>query len=119
MRTNSQLEGIVEQMVALQEKARAILERAQRDLELHQVECRFQRVAGHVYHVYQRGDGRRYFSMLAPEEYGGEPPDTHLGSYRREADQSWTPLEGVEARDRHLAEIQNFVRARLLPGTEK
>lgn len=119
LRTNSELRSIVEQMQALQQKARSILESAQRDLELHQAECRFQRVAGRVYHLYGRSDGRRYFSMLAPDDYGKNPPDEHLGSYRYEADESWTPLEDVEARDRHLTEIQNFVNARLLPGTDE
>lgn len=119
LRTNSQLQSIVEQMQALQDKARLILERAQRDLELHQAECRFQRVAGRVYHLYQRSDGRRYFSMLAPDDYGSVTPHEHVGGYRYEADESWTPLDEVEARDRHLAEIQQFVNARLLPGADE
>jgi alkylation response protein AidB-like acyl-CoA dehydrogenase len=119
LRTNSQLQSIVEQMQALQEKARSILERAERDLELHQAECRFQRVAGRVYHLYRKVDGRRYFSMLDPEDYGADAPHEHVGSYRYEADESWTPLEEIEARDKHLAEIQQFVSARLLPPSDE
>ena len=117
LRTNSQLESIVEQMLALQEKARNILDRAARDLELHQAECRFQRVAGKVYHLYARADGRRYFSMLAPDEYSQGPPRGYLGGFRYEADKSWTPMEEIAARDEHRTEIEKFVNSRLLPGS--
>jgi hypothetical protein len=119
VRTHSELESIVEQMQALQERARIILARAQRDLELHQAECRFQRVVGRVYHLYQRPDGHRYFSMLAPDEYGGRLSHEPVGSYRYEADGSFTPLEGIEARDARRAEIQRFVSARLLRGSDE
>jgi hypothetical protein len=40
-----------------------------------------------------------FFSMLSPGEWGGNPPNEHLGSYRLEYDMSWTPLDKMEARD--------------------
>src|SRR5689334_11018904 len=70
MRTNAQLEVIVEQMKALQERAREIVEQASRDVDLIHAECRFTRVPGRVYHLYERADGHRYFSMVGPDEYG-------------------------------------------------
>ena len=44
LRTNAQLEVIVEQMKALQERAREIIEQASRDVDLIHAECRFHRV---------------------------------------------------------------------------
>ena len=71
LRTNAQLEVIVEQMKALQERAREIIEQASRDVDLIHAECRFHRVPGKIYHLFERGDGHRYFSMIGPDEFGG------------------------------------------------
>lgn len=93
---SGKLEVIAEQIRALQEEARAILEQAKSDLDLHRAECTFRKRPGHVYHAYRRADGRAYLSMLSPEEWG-TPPHEHLGSFRLELDQSWTPLERASA----------------------
>jgi hypothetical protein len=113
LRTNAQLEVIVEQIRALQDRARAIVEQASRDLELIHAECRFRRVAGRIYHLYERPDGQRYFSMLAPEELG-HPQPGFVASYRYEHDESWTRLDEIEARDQKRAQIQRFASSRLL-----
>ena len=114
LRTNAQLEVIVEQMKALQERAKEIIEQASRDVDLIHAECRFHRVAGRVYHLYERQDGQRYFSMLGPDEFGGAVPAGFVASYRYEHDESWTRLDEMDARDRRRAEIQGFVSNRLL-----
>jgi hypothetical protein len=113
MRTNAQLEVILEQMRALQQRARAIMEQASRDIDLIHAECRFRRVPGQVYHLYERADGQRYFSMISPDEYG-RPTADFIGSFRFEHDQSWTRLDEIEARDRRRAEIQAFASGRML-----
>ena len=114
MRTNAQLEVIVEQMKALQERAREIIEQASRDVDLIHAECRFKRVPGRIYHLYERPDGHRFFSMLGPDEYGGGGPAGFVASFRYEHDESWTRLDEVAARDRRRAEIQMFASNRLL-----
>ena len=114
MRTNAQLEVIVEQMKALQERAREIVEQASRDVDLIHAECRFKRVPGRVYHLYERSNGHRYFSMVGPDEYGRGGPSGFVASFRYEHDESWTRLDEVEARDRRRAEIQMFASNRLL-----
>ena len=114
MRTNAQLEVIVEQMKALQERAREIVEQASRDVDLIHAECRFARVPGRVYHLYQRPDGHRYFSMVGPDEHGRGGPSGFVASFRYEHDESWTRLDEVDARDRRRAEIQGFASTRLL-----
>ena len=114
MRTNAQLEVILEQMRALQQRAREIIDQAARDVDLLHVDCRFRRVPGRTYHLYERADGHRYFSMLTPEELGYASA-AFLGSYRFEHDQSWTRLDEIEARDRRRADIAAFAGNRLLP----
>ena len=113
MRTNAQLEVILEQMKVLQERARAIVEQASRDVDLVHVECRFRRVAGRIYHLYERPDGHRYFSMLSPEEQG-LTSSRFIASFRYEHDESWTRVDEMSARDQRKAEIQAFVSGRLL-----
>ena len=116
LRTNAQLEVIVEQMQALQEKAREIMTQAINDVDLIRAECRFQRVPGKIYHLYERQEGRRYFSMLAPEEYSQGAPDTFVASYRYEHGESWTRVDEIEAKDRRRDAVQQFASSRLLKG---
>ena len=91
--TLGKLRVIAEQIRALQEKAREVLERAQRDALLHRAECRFKKQPGGVYHLYRRDEGHVYFSMLSPTDWGGSPPHAYEGSYRLEADQSFSPQD--------------------------
>ncbi len=95
---HSKLHVIAEQMRALQEKAREILEDARRDLDLHRARCAFSRRVGHVYHLYRRDDGELYWSMLAPDEWGATPPHEFVGSYRLGSDQSWVPVGEADGR---------------------
>lgn len=95
--TSSRLELLARQIRALQDEARAILEAARRDSDLHRAACNFKKRPGHMYHLYRRDDGRRYFSILSPQDWGGSPPHTFAGSYRLEVDMSWTPVSDVAA----------------------
>lgn len=88
---------IAEQMRRLQDEARAVLEQTRRDQALHRAACNFKRVPGKVYHLYRRGNGALYFSLLSPAEWG-EPPDGFVGSFRLEHDMSWVPAEHAEER---------------------
>ncbi|HJL19836.1 MAG TPA: DUF2452 domain-containing protein [Sandaracinaceae bacterium LLY-WYZ-13_1] len=90
------LELIARQIRALQEEAREILDDTRRDLDLHRAECNFAKRVGGVYHLYERPNGRCYFSMLSPDDWGGAPPHSFRGSYRLEGDQSWTPAAQIE-----------------------
>jgi hypothetical protein len=87
-----QLEVIAEQIRGLQDRARAILERAELSAQLHRATCSFKKRPGHIYHLYRRGPDSVYLSMLSPEEWSGSPPHPFEGSYRLEADMSWTRI---------------------------
>ena len=95
-RTGAKLRVIADQIEALQAQARRILNEAREEQALTRAQCSFKRIPGHCYHLYRKPDGTRFFSMLSPADWRGEPPHPFLGSYRLEADCSWTPEnEGV------------------------
>lgn len=102
---SGQLETIARQIRELQREAARVLEVAQRDAELHRATCRFKKIPGHVYHLYARPSGERYFSLLSREDWNGAPPHAFEGSYRLEADMRWTPLDEVATRERVQREL--------------
>lgn len=102
------LELIAKQMRALREEAELVLSNAKRDAELHRVKCSFEKTAGGVYHLYRRTSGELYFSLMAPHEWRLPHAQDHLGSYRLEADMSFTPLESAERLDRERASLARF-----------
>ena len=104
------LEILAKQIRALQEQAREILDDARRDLDLHRARCNFQRRPGQTYHLYRKANGELYFSMLSPVEWG-EPPHEFVGSYRLEADLSWTPAEEIPAREAEHAALRKMLHA--------
>ncbi|AGA89410.1 Protein of unknown function (DUF2452) [Thioflavicoccus mobilis 8321] len=98
-RTGAKLRVIADQIKALQTEARKVLDEAHEEQALTRAECHFKRRPGQIYHLYRRGDGRTFFSMLSPADWGEAPPDTFVGSYRLENDYSWTPTEDLADAD--------------------
>lgn len=90
---NAKLNVIADQMRALRAAAEQVLAKAELDASLHRAEAQFKRYPGRVYHLYERGDGTRYWSLLSPAEWQDKMPHAFLGSYRLEADQSFTALD--------------------------
>jgi hypothetical protein len=95
MVASAKLDVIRRQIAALQEEARAVLEQTRFAAELHRARCTFHKVPGHVYHLYRRGEGGLYFSLLSPDDWGGAPPHAFEGSFRLEADQTFTRVGEV------------------------
>ena len=59
---------IAEQVRFLQQQAKAVLEEANLNKELHHIACNFKKVPGKIYYVYKREDsGAKYMSMISPE----------------------------------------------------
>ncbi|MCA9710898.1 MAG: DUF2452 domain-containing protein [Myxococcales bacterium] len=88
---HGKLSVIAEQIRALQAQARRIMDEAHQAASLHRAQCSFQKRVGHIYHLYARPDGTRYFSMLSPRDWGGGHPHGFVGSFRLEPDMSWAP----------------------------
>jgi len=97
--TTAKLKLIARQIKQLQDEARNILVQAQQDQELHHAECSFKKQPGQIYHLYQKSSGKKYFSMLSADEWGGKPPHQFLGSYRLETDMSWTPEQQLQRQE--------------------
>jgi len=93
--TTRRLELIAEQMRALRAQAETVLREAERDLRLNAARCNFLRKPDQTYHLYRDGRGELHFSMLSPGDWGTRmaPGVAFEGSYRLEADQSWTPVD--------------------------
>ncbi|XP_003740881.1 uncharacterized protein C1orf50 homolog [Galendromus occidentalis] len=108
----NKLKPIADQMKFLRQQAFQILESARRDRELHHTQCSFKKVPGQIYHLYEKDCGERYMSMLSPGEWAVTtgPAQTHLGSFRLEADQSWTPEQDVNARDKEMLAFRQFIQ---------
>ena len=86
-----------------------MLERARRDAALHRAECRFKRRPGQICHLYVRGDGSHYWSLLSPDDWRGAAPHAFVGSFRLENDQRWTPLDQIAERDRERASTRRLL----------
>lgn len=90
----AQLETIARQIRGLQDEARRVLDAARRDAELHRATCRFKKIPGRVYHLYEKPSGERYFSLLSTADWNERPPHAFTGSFRLENDMRWTPIAG-------------------------
>lgn len=86
------LQVIAEQIEHLKKQARDIIMKAEVDMRLHRATCSFEKRVGHTYHLYERPEDQAYFSLLSPEDWGGSPPHTFLGSYKLESDMTWTAV---------------------------
>ena len=94
---NSKLKLIAKQIQSLQAEAEGILKQAQRDQNLHRATCQSQRIVGKTYYLYARDSSERYFSLLSPLDWHGQPPHPFLGAYRLEQDMSWTEVDALNA----------------------
>lgn len=117
-RTSAKLRVITDQIKALQAEARKVLDEARDEQALTHAECSFKRIPGCTYHLYRRADGGTFFSMLSPEDWGGDTPHSFLGSYRLEVDYSWTPAERLDAADDTGAMINQLLHIGGLAGAE-
>lgn len=84
---------IADQIRRLQEEARALLERARRDAELHRAACAFQKKPGGEYHLYRKETGELWFSRIGPDEWVTKLPQVYEGTYRLELDMSFVRID--------------------------
>lgn len=110
-RVSAKLQVIADQIRALQAEARKALEEARQDQDLNHVPCAFKRIPGKTYYLYRRDNGGRYFSMLAPEDWGGQSPHEFLGAYRLDIDMSWKPADVESAQDEARALVERLLGA--------
>jgi len=115
-RTGAKLRVLADQIKSLQQAALRVLEEAREEQALSQAQCAFKRIPGRTYHLYRQPDGRAFFSMLSPADWGGRPPHGFVGSYRLESDWSWTPAEGAAEPDDTADLVNQLLRGGGLMG---
>lgn len=94
----SKLSVIAEQVRFLQQQAKAVLEEANLNKELHHIACNFKKIPGKIYYVYEReGTGAKYMSMISPEEWGENCP-IFDAAYKLEYDMTFTPYDKIDRR---------------------
>lgn len=105
---HAKLRVIADTMLKLKDEARKVLEETRQNQQLHRALCQFRKIPGKIYHLYQKPNGSLYFSMLAPNEWGGNTAHVFQGSYRLEADQSWKAVEELHE-DNAAASIERLL----------
>lgn len=109
-RTAAKLRVIADQIKSLQAEARKVLNEARDEQSMTHAQCAFKRIPGKLYHLYRKPDGGTYFSMLSPQDWGGETPNQFVGSFRLETDSSWTPAEKLDQTDDTGELVQQLLR---------
>jgi len=110
-RAVGRLEIIAEQMRHLQQQARRVLEEAQLDDALHHAACNFKKIPGRTYFLYEKPSGQKYWSMISPAEWGDKCANKYLGTFRLEADQSWTPEKKFDERGKEIDLMDQILNA--------
>ncbi len=85
----AKLRLLAEQIEQLRAKARKILAETRENQEMHRAQCGFSKKVGQSYHLYRKSSGSLMFSMVAPGEWGTDPPFEFVGTYRLETDKTW------------------------------
>lgn len=91
--TDMQLNQIRRQIELLAEQAQGIQNRVIISEQIYQAEMNFEPLVGFTYHLYRRSNGQHVLSMVAPGEWGSEPPYTFVATARMLADHTWEILE--------------------------
>lgn len=85
----SKLSIIEQQIQHLQQVADKLILDARKNVELHLVPCSVSKRPGNTYHLFERLDGSKFFSIISPEEWGDGFKLNYIGSYHLDSDMSW------------------------------
>lgn len=94
--TDMQLAQIRKQIELLAHQAKAIQSRIAISEQIYGAEMNFEPLIGFAYHLYERSDGTSVLSMVAPREWGDNPPYRFLATVELLADHTWDVLEEGE-----------------------
>lgn len=61
--------------------------------DLIKSECRVVKVQNKVYHQYEKRDGKKFLTILSPNEWGQSCPFKYVGSFKLGYDNIWIPCE--------------------------
>ena len=92
--TEMHLGQIFEQMQVLARQAKTIKDRAEISQDIYTAEMRFKPEIGETYYLYEREEGVKLLSLVAPKEWGKSIPfKSFVAKVRLLADHTWDVLE--------------------------
>ena len=94
--TNMDLEQIRQQMELLARQAKDIHDRVRISEKIYLAELNFDPRIGQIYYLYQRSNGKYVVSLVAPEEWGNNPPFEYVSSMELLSDHTWNVIDKNE-----------------------
>jgi hypothetical protein len=91
-----QLDQIRKQVDLLVSQARAIQQRVEISEQIYLADMNFKPIVAHTYHLYTKKDETLVLSMVAPEEWGKNPPYTWKATVKMMGDYTWDILASTE-----------------------
>ncbi len=91
--TDMQMEQLRKQFELLAKQAKALRKRVLISENIYQAEMHFEPLVGFTYHLFQRANGRFVLSMVAPDEWGPNPPYHFVATVKMLADHTWDILQ--------------------------
>lgn len=92
--THLQMDQIREQIELLASQAKALQDRVEISEKIYQAEVNFEPLISHVYHLYEKKDGRWTLSMIGPNDWGRSLKyASFLATVKLMADHTWDILE--------------------------
>jgi hypothetical protein len=96
--TDMQLRQIQEQIELLFKQAQEIKSRTDISVWIYQAQMGFNPLVGHVYHLYEKDDGKHFLSMVSPTEWGRSRTfKCFVATVKLLADHTWDILKKAEA----------------------
>jgi hypothetical protein len=96
--TDMQLRQIQEQIELLFKQAQDIKSRTDISVWIYQAQMGFNPLVGHVYHLYEKDDGKHFLSMVSPTEWGRSRAfKCFVATVKLLADHTWDILKKAEA----------------------
>ena len=68
-----------------------LIESYEANVSIYNSEINFEPVMGNDYHLYRRGDGSTFLSLISPDEWADGP--THIGSYAMDVENRWHEID--------------------------
>jgi hypothetical protein len=95
--TDMQLKQLQEQIQLLYNQAQEIKSRTDISVWIYQSDMGFDPIVGHVYHLYEKDEGRHFLSMVSPTEWGRSKKfKRFVATVKLLADHTWDVLKKGE-----------------------
>lgn len=86
-----QMSLLRKQAQLIMDQVKQIEERIRISEEIYLADMSFEPVVGHTYHLYSKGSGKKFLSIVAPHEWGRSKPDglAYIATVTLLPDKSW------------------------------